>query len=200
MRVSNEFKAGIVVLTAILIGILFFGKTASFKKETYIIKTSFGYAGDLKPNATVKLSGIEVGRVKEISFVYEPATSVECVLEIDIDAKVRKDSVAYISTSGFVGDAYVGVTSGTTDEFVGAGEIIKSEEPMQSRVFMKKADGIADNLDKILAKIKDFIAGNEENLGEIVKNMESATESFKEFSDDIKKHPWKLLIKTKDDK
>lgn len=198
MRISNEIKAGIVVLIAVAVAILFFIKTASMKKETYIIKTSFGYAGDLKPNATVKLSGIEVGRVKEIRFLYEPATMIECALEIETDAKVRRDSVAYIATSGFVGDAYVGITAGTMDEFVNPGEIIKSEDPMQSRVFMKKADSIADSLDKILINIKDFIAGKEDNLSKIVENMESTTKNFKEFSNDIKEHPWKLLIKEKE--
>ena len=47
MKVSNEIKAGIVVASAIAIAFLFFGKTASFRQETYDLKTYFGYAGDL---------------------------------------------------------------------------------------------------------------------------------------------------------
>ncbi|MDP8258306.1 MAG: MlaD family protein [Candidatus Aadella gelida] len=195
MRFSNEIKAGLLVVIAVLVGAMFFLKTASLKKETYSLMTSFGYAGDLKPNAVVKLSGIEVGRVKEISFQYEPKTMIECLLEIDADAKVRKDSVAYISTSGFVGDAYVGVTSGTSQTFASSGDIIESEDPIESRILMKKAESIADNLDQVIANIKDVIAGNRENLNEIVENVEVVTENFKEFSADIKKHPWKLMFK-----
>ncbi|MFC1644336.1 MlaD family protein, partial [Candidatus Omnitrophota bacterium] len=102
MRFSNEIKAGLVVVVAIAIGVFFFAKTATFRAKTYDVKTYFRYAGDLKPNAIVKLSGIEVGRVKEINFIYDPATKVECVFEINADAKVRSDSIAYIGTAGFV--------------------------------------------------------------------------------------------------
>ncbi|MBU1084391.1 MAG: MlaD family protein [Candidatus Omnitrophota bacterium] len=195
MRFSNEIKAGLVVAVAIAVAAVFLVKTASFKKETYDLKTFFEYAGDLKPNAIVKLSGIEVGRVREIAFTYDQGTMVECTLEIETDAKVRKDSIAYIATSGFVGDAYVGLTPGGSEEFVIPGDIVKSEDPVQSRIIMKKADNIADSLDKILVKVKEVVTDNQKNLDEIVVNITDATENLKEFSEDLKKHPWKLMFK-----
>lgn len=195
MRFSNEMKAGLVITAAIAVGIFFFAKTATFKQATYELKTYFTYAGDLKVNAVVKLAGIEVGRVKAIKFVYQPDTKVECILEIDADGKVRSDSIAYIGTAGFVGDAYVGITGGKSGEFVKAGNAIVSEDPVQMRVIMKKAESIADNLDNILAEVKSLVTDNRPEFDNIIGNIESTTENFKEFSDDLKKHPWKLLFK-----
>ena len=150
MRFSNEMKAGLVVVMAICVGVFFFAKTASFKKEMYDLKTYFTYAGDLKADAVVKLSGIEVGRVKSLKFIYDgDTTKVECVLEIEAEGKVRKDSIAYIATSGIVGDSYVGITPGTTVEFVSKNEVIASEDPLQMRLLFQRADVIAKNLETI---------------------------------------------------
>ncbi|RKY42101.1 MAG: hypothetical protein DRP85_04010 [Candidatus Makaraimicrobium thalassicum] len=195
MKFSNELKAGLVVAAAVVVGIIFFAKTASFYTSTYMVKTFFKYAGDLKPDATVKLSGIEVGRVKDINFIYSPETKVECILEIDSNARVRTDSVAYIGTAGFVGDAYVGLTPGISDEFCKNGNVVASEDPVQMRLLMKKADDIADNLDCILAEVRSLVTDNRQGLDNIVGNIEATTMNFKEFSEDIKKHPWKIMFK-----
>jgi len=196
MKIPNEIKAGFVVLMAVGIGVFFFIKTASVKQETYNVKTSFTYAGDLKINAVVKLSGIEVGRLRDISFVYEKeSTKVECLLEIDSWAKVRQDSIAYIGTAGFVGDAFVGITPGKSLDFAAPGTVIPSEDPIEMRILMKKAENIASSLDSILTEVKSIVTDNRPEIDAIVGNLEATTENFKEFSDDVKKSPWKLLFK-----
>jgi len=209
MRVSNELKAGIVVLIGIGLVAMFYVKTAKVETKTYQIKTTFGYAGDLKNNAVVKLSGIEVGRLKTIDFKYDPETKVECVMELKEGVKVRKDAIAYIGTAGFVGDAYIGITAGSADQFVAPEEAIPSEDPIQMRELMKKADKIASTLDDTLKEVKTLamnanttvtnlngmLTDNRKGISNIVSNLESTTQNFKEFSEDVKKHPWKLLFK-----
>ncbi len=197
MKIANEIKAGLVVLMAVGIGIFFFVETVSIRRETYDLKTGFTYAGDLKPNAVVKLSGIEVGRVKDIRFVYEEdSTRVECLLEIDSEARVRQDSIAYIGTAGFVGDAFIGLTPGTSPNFVSPGDTISSEDPVEMRVLMKKAENIASSLEEVLAEVKSLVVDNRPSVDNIVGNIEDVTQNFKEFSEDVKRHPWKLLFRS----
>lgn len=196
MKFSNEIKAGIVVLAAIAVGILFFGKTTNFTTDSYELITFFDYASDLTPDAIVKLAGIEVGRVKKIEFVYDTlGTRVKCTLDLPASARVREDSVAYIGTAGFVGDAYIGITAGSSMDFLDSGETVTSEEPVQMRLLMQKADAIAENLDNILIDVKAVVSDNKQGLNNIVGNLEITTENFKEFSEDVKKHPWKLMFK-----
>jgi phospholipid/cholesterol/gamma-HCH transport system substrate-binding protein len=199
MKISNEIKAGTVVVVAIAITLFFFAKTATFQHKKYQLKTYFVYAGDLKNDALVKLSGVEVGRLKAMKFKYdEQGTRVECLLELTAAAKIRSDSLAYIAASGFVGDAYIGLTPGQAKDFVKAGTVIASEDPVQMRLLMKKADEIANNLDSILADIRSVVSDNKQNLNNIVLNLEATTENFKEFSEDVKSSPWKLLFKPSD--
>ncbi|MGB2630475.1 MAG: MlaD family protein [Candidatus Omnitrophota bacterium] len=187
-KMTNEVKAGVVIVAAILLAILFFLKTTTLYTSTYGIKTHFKYAGDIKTDAVVKLSGIEVGRVKDIKILYAPETLIECILEIDRSAKVRKDSIAYVSTSGLVGDAFVGLTPGTSSEFVKKGDTISSEDPMEMRIMMK-------NLDATVNGVKSIVVDNKQGIDNIVKNLESTSENIDEFSEDVKKNPWKLLFK-----
>ncbi|MDP8299660.1 MAG: MlaD family protein [Candidatus Tantalella remota] len=195
MRLTNEMKTGLVVVMGILIAVLFFLKTTNLQTKTYEFKTYFTYAGDLKPDAVVKLSGIEAGRVTAVKFIYDPQTRVECTIQVDAKAKVRVDSIAYIGTAGFVGDAFIGLTPGTSEEFVKNGGTIASEDPIQMRLLFKKADSIAKNLDSILAEVKSVVKDNRQNFDDIILNLEVTSENFQEFSEDVKKHPWKLLFK-----
>lgn len=195
MKFSDEIKSGIVVMAALLITVIFLGKTTDFQKKTYELKTYFNYAGDLKIDAVVKLSGIEVGRLKKTNFIYEPETKVECILVINNSAKIRRDSIAYIGTQGVIGDAYIGITAGGADEFFEQDGIIQSEDPVEMRVLMKKADSIASNLSHILNEAKSLVVDNRQNLDNIISNLETTSGNFKEFSEDVKKNPWKLMFK-----
>jgi len=199
-KFTNEIKTGLVVILAILIGIFFWIKTSNFQSETYQIKTKFSHAEGIKENAIVALAGVEVGRVENLKFTYNPQTKVELILSIDKNAKVREDSIAFIGTTGFVGDAYVGITPGTSAVFAKPGASIISEDPVEMRMLMKRADAIAKKLDGVLGDVKTLVSDNRSKVDNIVSNMEDTTANFKEFSADIKSHPWKLLMKGKEKK
>ncbi|MCQ9206587.1 MAG: MlaD family protein [Omnitrophica bacterium] len=194
---TNEVKTGLTIIAAILVSIFLWSKTTNFYSDTYKLKTRFTAANGIKENAIVALAGIEVGRVESIKFIYEPKTKVELVLVLDSKAKVRSDSIAFIGTSGFIGDAFVGITTGSANEFLKNNATLASEDPVEMRELMKRADGIAKNLDIVLADVKTIVSDNKDKIDGIVVNLEETTANFNAFSADIKKHPWKLLFKGK---
>lgn len=203
MKISNEIKTGVVVVIAVVVAAIFYIRTTDFSGGVYKLKTYFNYAEGVKPDSIVKLAGIDVGRVESISFNYVPDTKVELILAIDTKAKVREDSIAYISQSGLIGDAYIGITAGSPDkQFVKDGAMLISEDPVEMRKLMRKADAIAENLDKTLVEVKSLAANvngvvsdNRPKIAGIVANLEETSTNFKDFSSDIKQHPWKLLSK-----
>ncbi|MFA6142931.1 MAG: MlaD family protein [Candidatus Omnitrophota bacterium] len=198
MKISNEFKTGLVVIAALAVGILFWVKTTDFNSRPYKVKTYFNYAEGVKIDSIVKLAGIEIGRVESIKFDYVPETKIELILSLDKKAKIHEDSIAFISTSGMIGDAYIGLTSGSTDKaFVKDGALIMSEDPVEMRKLMKKADAISENLDKTLIEVKSLVTDNKAKVENIAANLEETTANFKELSEDLKRHPWKLLTKGK---
>ena len=203
MKISNEVKTGVVIVVAILATATFYIKTTSFNAAPYKVKTSFTYADGVKEDSIVKLSGIEVGRVTSIKFQYDPETKVEMELTLDQKAKLHEDTLAFISTSGMIGDAYIGLTPGSAAKpLVKEGGVIKSEDPIEMRLFWKKADAIASSLDATLLEIKSLAANvngvvtdNKPRINNILMNVEEMSVNFKDFSQDLKQHPWKLLMK-----
>jgi phospholipid/cholesterol/gamma-HCH transport system substrate-binding protein len=209
---------------AVAVGAFFYWKTQNIKTDTYQLKTYFNFVSGIKENSIVALSGYEVGRVDKVEFVYDPATRIEVVMSISKKAKVRTDSLAYIGSAGFIGDAFVGLTTGSPEAgFAEPGSEIKSEDPIEMRELMKKADGIAKKLDDTLVDVKKLaanlsnvveenkakisnivsniditIADNKTRVDNIMKNLEQTSSNFNEFSGDIKRNPWKLLMKGKE--
>lgn len=203
IKITNELKTGLVVVAAIAVAAVFWVKTANFSDKPYRLKTQFNYAEGVKPDSIVKLSGIEIGRVENIRFLYSPDTKVELTLLLNKDAKIHEDSIAFISTSGLVGDAFLGLTPGSPDKpFAKDGAVIASEDPIEMRKIMKQMDAIAGSLDKTLVEFRSLtqningvVTENKSKINSLLANLETTSVNFKEFSEDIKKNPWKLLSK-----
>ncbi|MFA5085123.1 MAG: MlaD family protein [Candidatus Omnitrophota bacterium] len=203
MKVTNELKTGLIVVAAIAVAAIFWLKTTNFSDRPYRLKTQFNYAEGLKADSVVKLSGIEIGRIEDIRFIYSPETKVELVLLLDKDAKIHEDSIAYISSSGIVGDAFLGLTPGSPDKpFAKDGDTVSSEDPVEMRKIMRQVDTIAGSLDKTLEDFRELtsnvngvVRDNRTKIDSLLVNLEQTAVNFKEFSEDIKKNPWKLLSK-----
>jgi len=203
MKMTNELKTGLIVVAAIIVASVFWLKTTNFSNKPYRLKTQFNYAEGLKADSVVKLSGIEIGRIENIKFVYNPDTKVEITLLLNKDARVHEDSIAYISSSGIVGDAFLGLTPGSPDKsFAKNGDTVSSEDPVEMRKIMKQVDTIAGSLDKTLTEFRELtsnvnsvVKDNRSKIDSLLANMEQTAVNFKEFSEDIKQNPWKLLSK-----
>ena len=56
--------------------------------------------------------------------------------------------------------------------------------------------GIID-LKNLTNNVNGLVSDSKPRMDSIMMNIEEASVNFKDFSQDIKQHPWKLLIKTK---
>jgi phospholipid/cholesterol/gamma-HCH transport system substrate-binding protein len=181
----------------------------STMKKGYHLNAQFNYASAIKKGAPVYLTGVEVGEIKGIKINYSPAgTQVILDAWLDSSAKVREDSKASIVTMGLMGEKYLELTSGSKDSpFLKEGSMIIGREPLMMDEIMDKAMGIANNLDagiedlrKLTKDVDMTLVENRAKIDELIGNMNETGKNFKEFSEDIKKNPWKLLIKTKEKK
>ena len=81
-------------------------------EEAYFVSARFTNIADLKDRAPVKIGGVTVGMVENISL--DPVT-FDAVVQLRIDSRFNEipaDSSAAILTSGVLGDRYVGVEPG----------------------------------------------------------------------------------------
>ena len=53
---------------------------------------------------------------------------------------------------------------------------------------------------KLVNNVDDMVVDNRGGIDNIIADLEATARNFKEFSEDIKHHPWKLLMKGKEKK
>ncbi|RJR42344.1 MAG: outer membrane lipid asymmetry maintenance protein MlaD [Desulfobacteraceae bacterium] len=115
--------AGIVCLGYLSIRL---GRMELLGTEGYEIYGVFSNTGGLKNGSTVAIAGVQVGRVKEISLQDYQA---KVVMSLPFNIKVQEDSIAAIKTRGLIGEKYVEITPGASEEVLGAGKRIRDTQP-----------------------------------------------------------------------
>lgn len=118
-RERSDFLVGLFLLIG-LIALAFLalraGNLNSFSfAPTYTVQASFDNLGGLKVRAPVKSSGVVVGRVSDIRF---DNNEFRAVVSLDLEEGFvfPDDTSASILTSGLLGEQYIGLTPGGSDE------------------------------------------------------------------------------------
>lgn len=93
--------------------------------ESYEVVARFENVSGLKERSPVTMAGVRIGRVNGIEFDGETFEAI-VTLEIGEDyGQIPEDSVAGIYTSGLLGEKYVGIQAGVSDETLVAGARIR---------------------------------------------------------------------------
>jgi phospholipid/cholesterol/gamma-HCH transport system substrate-binding protein len=127
-RKGIETLVGLFVLLGLL-AIVFLAlkaaNLASFRLgNTYVVTANFDNIGGLKVRAPVKSAGVTVGRVTAIAL---DTRSYQGTVTIELEQGVQfpADTSAKILTSGLLGDQYVGLEPGGSDQNLQPGSTIK---------------------------------------------------------------------------
>ncbi|APW43935.1 outer membrane lipid asymmetry maintenance protein MlaD [Rhodoferax saidenbachensis] len=126
--------------------------TLNFERG-YPVTAKFDNIGGLKPKASVKSSGVVVGRVDAITFddkTYQARVS----LSMDKRYAFPKDSSLKILTSGLLGEQYIGIEAGADSANLAAGDTISTtqsavvlENLISQFLYSKAADGPTEGKD-----------------------------------------------------
>ena len=208
MRISNEAKTGFLVLVGLLaLGALIL-KVANFNllQKGYTVKCALHYSSGVKKHAPVRLSGVDVGEVQKINILYADETLVELVLWLRNGVTLYLDSKAYVTTLGLMGEKYIEVKAGSPQAgVVKEGDSIPGEDPVRLEELIKigtqvagDVSQMAKDISRVANSVDKTLEKNKTKLDVIFDNLEETSENFKDFSQDIKYHPWKILIKGKE--
>ena len=130
-RTTLDLWVGIFVvagLAALAVLALKVGNLSTYNmSETYQVQAYFSNIGGLKSQASIKSSGVLIGRVTEISL--DPKRyEAKVTMTIDKRYQFPKDTFANILTSGLLGEQYIGLIPGGEEEFLKAGDEIKKTQ------------------------------------------------------------------------
>ncbi len=129
-RTSVETAVGVFVLIGILcIGYLTIklGKMELFGGDYYQLTARFDSVSGLKTGADVEVAGVQIGKVASIELDQENDMAV-VTLKIRKGVRVSDDAIASIKTSGLIGDKFVKITPGGSEDYLQPGDSISDTE------------------------------------------------------------------------
>jgi len=185
-----KFRVGLFVLVALLtfLGAVYaLGARARLFEARYTIHADFTEVGGLVEGATVRLAGVQIGRVSAVSLPPQPGGKVRVDLTIArrFSDRIRKNSVARIETQGLLGDRIVEITVGdATAPPVLPGEVLASRDPADfgrivaagaetAKNVAALADALRETADQInKSKMIESAASTVSKLGRVVDQVE----------------------------
>ena len=125
MLVGIFLLIGIIAITFLALRI---GDFQLLNNQQYIIKAEFTSASGLKKGAHVEIAGVSVGKVKNI--IFNPETYLaEVHIAIENSIQIPDDSIASIRTSGIIGDKFLKISPGGSDNIIEPNMIISETVP-----------------------------------------------------------------------
>lgn len=196
-KTKLELKVGIFVFIGLAILMVFILSIGGFKTwaSGYRVKFTFTFINGVKLGAPVRFAGVDVGEVKKINFISDAGKNkVEITAWVKQGVKIPVDSIIWVNTLGLLGEKYVEIIPGTDySRCLAANQSLAGVEPLPMQEVMQTAKNIVDNLDQAVIKINK----QEGTIGKLIYD-DTVYNELEAFVKDIRAHPWKLLIKTKE--
>ena len=129
-KINLEILVGLFIIAGFLAFVyvsLQFGEFSVFSMDkNYEIKAEFTNISGLKEGATVEIAGVSVGKVSGISLNDKDRAVV--TMRIEKDVPITDDAIASIRTQGIIGDKYVKITQGGSEEYLKNGDTLFDTE------------------------------------------------------------------------
>jgi phospholipid/cholesterol/gamma-HCH transport system substrate-binding protein len=101
------------------------GKLEVLGSRGYEVEAVFSNGGGIKSGSTVVIAGVEIGRVKKVSLDDYQAL---VLMDLPLHVKIQEDAIASIKTRGLIGDKFIEITPGGSEEMIGPGGKIRDTQ------------------------------------------------------------------------
>ena len=200
-KTKLEMKVGVFVFIGLTLLTMFVLSIGGFKTWTsgYRAHFIFHFVNGVKLGAPVRVAGVDVGMVKYIRFLSpddQGKARVDLGCWLRSDTVIPMDSRVWVNTLGLLGEKYIEIIPGSDyARLLSDGQELTGIDPIPMQEITDLAKSIADDIEVILNKIKN----KEGSLGKLLYE-DTIYNEFEAFVIDIRKNPWKLLIKPKEKK
>lgn len=206
VSISTQAKVGLFVLAAlILLAYMSFrvGQYGFGLKNGYLVSTEFENATGLERDASVRIAGVEVGRVENISLTDGKARVTMRILP---SVKLADDVKVMVRAYGILGDKFIEIIPGTKGRptLEDGGEITRVEKQIDIDLLVRNLTNIADDVLAVTASLRKVLGGEEgaANLEGILTNTRELTANLnrvvKENDEDLKTIMTHLAAASKD--
>ncbi|MCG8470653.1 MAG: MlaD family protein [Desulfobacterales bacterium] len=117
------------ILAVLAVTILTIGRSKDWFREKVIYYATFQESYNLERNASVKLFNADIGKVTDISLIGN-MVHVRLSIFAEYASRIRKDSMATVSSVNYIGSKYISIRPGSSDSplILEGGEIPSEEQ------------------------------------------------------------------------
>ncbi len=196
---KTDIRAGALILTSFVVAVVMLFSVSDlqgiFKKRKQY-KVLFLSNDGLEKNASVRISGIRIGRVSDMRVVPELGNKVELTLDVYADAVIKEDVKVSIKTLGLVGKKYVDISGGSADApSLQPGAVLYGEESLKLEDLTRMAmdvvgrlKGVAENMERVVKNVDRTVKSVDRTVGDpaLAKNIKSAVQNVNEITENVK--------------
>lgn len=196
---SNKIRLGIFIslgITLFILGIYFIGERQQLFRSTFRVSGVFRDVAGLQAGNNVRLSGINVGTVENISIVSDTSIRVEILIDGSTRKFIKKDAVASIGSEGLMGNKILIINPGTGGKReIEDNDTVETIQPVNMDdifISLKTTIDNTSNITSDLSKITNSIQSGKGTIGRLlmdkalVQNFDSSIVNLKQGSVGLK--------------
>jgi phospholipid/cholesterol/gamma-HCH transport system substrate-binding protein len=177
MKKDTGFKIKLGIFISLgtvifIIGIYFIGEKQQLFRSTIHLSGVFRDVAGLQAGNNVRLSGVNVGTVENISIVSDTSVRVKILIDENARKFIKKDAIASIGSEGLMGNKIIIINPGTGGKKeIENNDIVQTIQPINMDDILISLKSSIDNTTVItsnLAKITDNVQTGKGTLGRLL--------------------------------
>lgn len=178
----SQLKVGVVVLSSLIILaflILLLTNSKGVFRPYILVRTYMDDASGVAEKTPVRLNGISIGYVEQIRLTNSkvPNRAVEFDMKVE-EGRMRDipvDSVAGISAANLLGEKFINIAKGTSNQTVQPGAELKSLPSQDIPELLAQMSNVLQSFQTIVGRADNLLAVVEQgkgNIGKLLKDEE----------------------------
>jgi phospholipid/cholesterol/gamma-HCH transport system substrate-binding protein len=186
-----KIRVGAFVLASLLVflGLIYMlGARARLFEPKHTVSADFVQVGGLTEGATVRLAGVQIGRVRTVHLPGQPGGKVRVEMRVgrQFADRIRGDSVARIDTQGLLGDKIVEITVGSASQpTVPSGGVIAAREPTDIAQVITESTEVVRKVSVVMESLKS--TAESLNQSKLVENFAASAATARRVTEQIEK-------------
>lgn len=167
MKISNELKVALTILTAIVLGFIGYRLMSDLPlfRQSKVIYSTFERTDGLSPGNYIYINGVKVGSVKQLKLTEDD--SVKVTMSFDLGVEIPENSVARLQSSGLLDEKAIFIKRGGSSEMLDYGATMQGEYSGGMMESLKdEGEQLSEDVSESFEKLNSFLAGLNEVVDE----------------------------------
>jgi len=187
LKINAETKVGAVTLlgVALLVGIAVFYGAIRLGESGYPLNVDFERVDGLKIGGQVRYAGVDVGRVIQIGVAENG--KARATIRIWAGNSIPQGSEFGIGSDGLLGEKFINISPpAQRDKFLPADSVVDGSSPQGLETFIGNADRLFSRMDKLILALEDVFGDSnvKGSMKETTRNIDRLTASLSRMATD----------------